>query len=175
MTQRNRHDHTRIRRGAHQRGFTLVEVIVSAAVLGIAILSGSWAMSLSVSAQATYEGDGIDPALLAKEVHALATTLDKTPSGTVGVTSGEAVQALDSLEGAVFSPPIRADGTSWTAYSGWTQSTDLDVFDVSDLSSPSGASPLDGLSEDGTQVYRLSVTISQGGEQLDTFHWWISP
>jgi len=156
-------------------GFTLIEVLVSAALLGVALLSGTWAMSVTSSTKAVVEGDEITAALLAREIYALACTVDKSPSGTFGVTSGASVLALDSLEGAVFSPPIKADTSTWSQYSGWKQAVDLTVYDVSDLSTPTTISPLTALSEDGTSIYKLEVDVYQGTELVDTLSWWITP
>jgi prepilin-type N-terminal cleavage/methylation domain-containing protein len=157
------------------RGFTLIEVLVASALVGVALLSGSWAMSVTASSKSIVEGAPITAALIGREIHALACTLDKSPSGVSGVTSGALVQALDALEGAVFSPPIKADKSSWSQYSGWSQSVDLAVYDLSDLSTPTLDDPLLGLSEDGTRIYRLTVGVAEGNELVGTYHWWITP
>ena len=159
----------------HARGFTLIEVLVTAAVLGVALISASWTMSGAASAKTVLEPDAITASLLAREIHALANTLPKEPSGSVGATSAGGVQALDSLEGAVFSPPLRADLSTASDVTGWSQACDLAVFDLADLTTPTADDPTAGLPEDGTRVYQLTVTVSQGGETMGTHSWWISP
>ena len=48
-------------------------------------------------------------------------------------------------------------------------------YDVTDLSTPTSADPTDGLSEDGTQIYKLTVAILEGDDLAGTYQWWISP
>jgi prepilin-type N-terminal cleavage/methylation domain-containing protein len=158
-----------------RRGFTLVEVLVAATVLGIALLSGTWTMSTTTSASSVYAADPLTASLVAREIHALAQALPKTPSGSPGVTSGGAVVALDSLIGASFSPPIKADRSADTSLVGWTQQVGLTVYDLSDLSTPTRDDPTVGLSSDASKVYKLSVTVLENGSVADTFSWWISP
>jgi prepilin-type N-terminal cleavage/methylation domain-containing protein len=168
----NRHPH-RSMQGSP--GFTLMEVLVTAAVLGVAFISGTWAMSSASSGKTILEADAIDASLLAREIHALATTLPKAPSGSVGATTAGGVLALDSLEGAVFSPPLKGDGSTDGEHPGWTQTVDLAVFDLSDLSTPTADDPTAGLPEDGPLVYRLTVDVSEGGTTMGTHSWWLSP
>lgn len=163
------------KRSKPQSGFTLVEVLVSAALIGVALMASTWTMSATTQAKAMIGSPSVTASLIAGEINAMACTLPKAPSGSVGATSAGGVLALDSLEGAVFSPPLKADGSSWTQYSGWSQTVDLAVFDVTDLSTPTAADPTSGLSEDGTQIYRLTVLVHEGDELAGTYQWWISP
>ncbi len=158
-----------------QTGFTLIEVLVSAALLGVAVITCTWTMSATTKAKSIVGSESVTASLIAREVHVLASTLPKAPSGAVGATAGSGVLALDSLEGALFSPPLKADKSPWTRYVGWTQSVDLAVYDVNDLSNPVLADPVDGLSEDGTQIYRLTVAVLEGSDLAGTYQWWISP
>lgn len=156
-------------------GFTLIEVLAAALVVGIAILSGSWAMSGAARNRTLLAGPELTASLLAREVHELALTLPREPSGTVGATTPAQLLALDSLEGASLSPPVRADGTADGSLSGWTQVVDLSVYDVLDPTTPTADDPTLGLPSDGSLIYRLDVTVLKDGSVVDSFAWWLAP
>ena len=158
-----------------QRGFTLVELLVTALVLSTAFLSATWSMNATARTKEVYAKNQTPAFFLAKEIHELAVALPKTPSGTTGVTTGGAVVALDSLVGARFSPPIFSDGSASDEHDGWKQLVSLAVYDLADPTTPTADAPEDGLASDGTKLYRLEVLVQQDGQDIDTFHWWINP
>jgi len=85
------------------------------------------------------------------------------------------VLALDSLHGAVFSPPLRSNRTAQAALTGWAQRVTLAVCTLDDLSTPTSESPTLGLARNAQRLYRLSVAITYAGQPVDRFDWWLTP
>lgn len=160
---------------ARTRGFTYVEVLVAATLIGLALVTATASLDSTVRMKAEYEADSGTAHLLAKEIYELAVTLPSAPSGSLGATAAAEVEALDSLIGASFTPPLRADLTSASEFATWTQQTALTVYDIGDLDTPTGDSAADGIGEQESKLYKLSVTVLQGAEPAGTFHWWIQP
>ena len=158
-----------------QRGFTLFEVLVAAMVLGLAFTSATWAMSATARTKALHAGNSSQALRVAKELYELAQGLPTEPSGVTGATSGAELLALDSLIGAQFSPPLRADGSADPDLVGWSQQTELSVIAVDAPATPLGDAPGGGLPVDAQKLYRLSVRVLQGDVELGTFDWWITP
>lgn len=157
-----------------RRGFTLIEVLLAALITGIAMAAVSWTMASAAQAEAVINEDP-RAFLLAREIRELADTLVRKPSGAVGVTRGEDILALDSLHGAVFSPPLRSDRTKQAALTGWAQHVALAVCTLDDPATPTGESPTLGLASSAKRLYRLTVAITQDGEAVDRFEWWLAP
>jgi hypothetical protein len=155
-------------------GFTLVEVLLAALVAGMALAAVSWTMTTAAKAQQVMKEDP-RAYLLAREIRELAEVLPRKPSGTVGVTAIADVAALDSLHGAVFSPPVRSDRNVQASLSGWAQRVTLAVCPLDDPASPTAESPTLGLSKGAERLYRLTVAITYAGEPVDRFEWWLSP
>ncbi len=157
------------------QAFTLAEVLIAATIVAVALVAVSDSMSSATSSKAEFADQPAIAARLAQEIAVLAESLPRTPSGTTGVTAGANVVALDSLEGAVFSPPILADRTTDTALDAWEQSVDVDIFTLDNLESPTNESVTTALSGQAERLYRLNVTISRDGEVVDTFRSWCRP
>jgi len=156
------------------RGFTLVEILLAALITGIALAAVSWTMASAAQAQSVINQDP-RAFLLAREIRELADTLARQPSGVVGVTRGEDILALDSLHGAVFSPPVRSDRTKQAALTGWAQHVTLAVCSLDDPTTPTGESPTLGLASGAKRLYRLTVAVTHDGEPVDRFEWWLAP
>jgi prepilin-type N-terminal cleavage/methylation domain-containing protein len=169
-----RHDSGCARARVVDRGFTLVEVLVAAVITGIALAAVSWTMESAAKAKSVLSEDPM-AYLLAREIREMAEVLSRDPSGVVGVTRGSDVQALDSLQGAVFSPPVRADRSAAAALSGWAQRVTLAVCALDDLKTPTGESPTLGLGRTAKRLYRLSVAVTYAGQEVDHFDWWLTP
>ena len=161
-------------RGRRRSGFTLVEVLLAALITGIALAAVSWTMNSAAQAEAVMNEDP-RAFLLAREIRELADTLSRQPSGVVGATRGSDVMALDSLHGAVFSPPLRSDRTEQLSLGGWAQRVTLDVVSLDHPSTPTGESPTLGLSSKAQRLYRLTVAVTRDGEPVDRFEWWLVP
>ncbi len=157
-------------------GFTLLEVLVATVLVGVAVVSTSWAMTAAARAKVERElADPISAELVAQEVYELAKSLPSEPSGTHGVTDPAGVVALDSLVGAKFSPPIKADGTADTSLAGWGQVVDLSVYGISDLDSATLDSALTELGKGDPKLFQLCVTVTKDGAEVDTWRWFLTP
>ncbi|RKY21069.1 MAG: hypothetical protein DRQ55_05665 [Planctomycetota bacterium] len=152
-----------------------MEVLMAAVVISMGFVGATWAMSATARTQAMYSERSYVALALAKELYELAETLPKQPGGAPGATSAAGVLALDSLAGGSFSPPLKANGSTHAEMSSWRQQCSLAVYDLSDLSTPTEDSPLDALPADGSKLYRLEVIVSEGGQPIETAHWWITP
>jgi prepilin-type N-terminal cleavage/methylation domain-containing protein len=162
-------------RGHRLAGFTLLEVLIAAAIVGVAFVSVTNAMSAATSSKEELASEPFQASQLAQEVHTLSKILSREPSGTTGATSAAAVTALDSLIGASFSPPILADGTQANSLTGWRQSVSLDVYAIDNLSTPTGEDPAALFATYASRMFQLTVTILENGTQVGTYQWWITP
>ena len=156
-------------------GFTLVEVLITAFVVGSAFVAATWSMSAVARTKAAYENAEGPAGFLAQEIFNLADGLPRQPSGMTGATIGNAVVAIDSLINASFSPPIQSDCTAAPGLEGWRQNVDLAVYSVADLSAPAGLDPADGLPPEAGYVYKLDVSVEHDGKLIDSFSWWLRP
>ena len=157
------------------QGFTIIEVLIATALIGLVAVGGTWSMAQSARAKEMMKGDPITASLLAKEVFELAQSLSRSPSGVTGVTSAEDIIALDSLVGASFSPPIRSDATTDSSLAGWGQQVTVAAFDLVDLDTPSGQSMAQALGSYQASVYKLTVNVSLNGEPAGQWAWWLTP
>ena len=142
--------------------------------------------------------------MLAREIRTLAGSLSTDGAGTGVATSADEIVALDSLDGASFSPPIRADRTVMTELDGWTQQIDVALYDMNDATGTSVAKSSTGLASaaakvqddstgissgrvavsesvvgrlpvGSTHLYLLTVTILDQGETVASHEWWLRP
>jgi hypothetical protein len=156
-------------------GFTLAEVLIAGTIAAVALVAVSTSMSAVTTSKAELADQPAIAARLAQEIAVLAETLPREPGGSTGATSAADVTALNSLEGAVFSPPIRADLSTDVALDGWQQSVDVEIFALNDLQNPTGESLGIALSAQAERLYRLSVTIRHDGQVVETFRSWCRP
>jgi prepilin-type N-terminal cleavage/methylation domain-containing protein len=157
------------------RGFTLAEVLFAATIVGVALVAVTNAMSSVTTSKAELADQPVQAAHLAQDIAVLAETLPRTPSGHTGATTGSAVTALDSLQGAAFSPPIRSDRSTDTSLAGWKQAVTVEIFKLDNLTTPTNESVGTALSQQASRLYRLNVTIWHGTQKLETFRSWCRP
>ena len=157
------------------RGFTFLELLITAVVLGSAFVAATWSMSATMRTKAIYDREDSPAFYLAKEIHELADGLPREPSGVTGATAIGDVVALDSLVGASFSPPVLSSGIEANGYDTFSQHVTLAVYDMDDPTTPTADAPEDGLVADGDKLYRLEVLVRENGQDLESFHWWINP
>ena len=69
----------------------------------------------------------------------------------------------------------RADLVTDSSMSDWTQRVDLEVFDTTNLTSPTADDPADGITPGTQKLYSLEVTIEHDDTVVDSFRWWITP
>lgn len=160
---------------AVSEGFTLTEVMLSTLLVGTVVVASSWAMNTATRAKIMNVEQPFEAAILAKEIYALAQTLPREPSGIPGVRSAGEVVALDSLAGAVFSPPIRADRTTDTSLTGWTQQIQIDIYSMDDLENKTNENILLGVDSKAERLFKIQVTILNQGNLVDSFEWWLTP
>ncbi|MHC4845907.1 MAG: type IV pilus modification PilV family protein [Planctomycetota bacterium] len=153
-------------------GLTLIEVLVAAFIVGSVLVSASWAMSQASSSKALLTEDSIEAALLAREIHELALRLPTDASGQPAAAAAADVVALDTLDGAVFSPPINAKPAVIATATGWSQTVAVSVYDLTDTSS-AVAAKIAGATKDQNTLYKLSVTIKERGVDKGTWWWWL--
>lgn len=155
-----------------QAGLTFFEVIGATIVLALAVVSSAMVMTTANSTRAALQAGTIDAALLASHVHEVAVGLSKKTSGLPIASAGNEVLALDTLDGAVFSPPIDARLAVIPGSTGWAQQVDLRTVDPTGATTPrnfSGPNPV------AAAMVELSVTVTHMGRAVDTFTWWLSP
>jgi type II secretory pathway pseudopilin PulG len=157
-------------------GMTLVEVLVGTVIVSLVVISAGWALSGANDSKHIHAEEPIDAALIAKEMYELALRQDSTDDGDPPATAAAGVMGLDSLDGASFSPPLDASlGELALANAAqWRQDVDLQVFDLSDLDTPS-SEDFASASASSSTLYRLTVHVTFRGEDRGTWWWWINP
>jgi hypothetical protein len=164
------HTHGSVAR--RRSGFTLIEVLLATVLIVLAIAS-SQAVFMSASARVAYADDSLSARQLAREIHQMAQTLPRETTAATLVTSAADIVALGSLHGAVFSPPLMADGTELSALTDWEQRVTLEVVTLGDPGTSEIVDPRTALSHDTPNLYRLKVTIFQNNSEVDSFRWWL--
>ncbi len=165
---------TRRRAKRGERGFSFVEVLMATVLMAYAV-STIDALFIAGQQKAVLNSNPVTARLLANEIRILARLLPTDPSGVLGVTNAVDIVALDSLQGATFSPPILADRSTYDDLSDWSQSVELSTVEldkpgaiVKDLSAG-------GAGKEVARVFRLAVTIAHDGETVDEFSWFLRP
>lgn len=157
-----------------ESGMTLIEVLISTVIVSLALVSGSWALSQASSSKAIHTEAPATAALIAREIHELALALPTAPSGKPAATSGASVVALDTLAGASFSPPIRSTLDTIPNMTNWKQSVSVAVYDLSDLAQPA-VKGYAAIAAGSSQIYRVTVQVSERGVDQGTWWWWLDP
>ncbi len=143
-------------------------------VVSLVVVSASWAVSQASTSKHVHEESPINAALLAKEIHELALSLTTAASGKgAAATPGEVV-ALESLDGASFSPPLDSELEELADNKGWTQNVSVSVYDLTDLETPVSAKFISA-TKSSAALFKLSVQISNGNQDMGTWWWWVNP
>ncbi len=159
---------------ARHAGLTLIEVLMGTLIVGLVLVSASWAVSQSSTSRHIHEESPINAALLAKEIHELALTLPTAASGAGVAANGAGIVALDSLDGATFSPPIDSAKSSIASAAHWSQEVTVSVYALGDLENPVSDS-FTSETKSSSALYRLSVRVLNGHIDMGTWWWWINP
>jgi hypothetical protein len=154
-------------------GFALIEVLMATVLVGFAIASMN-AMFISGSARVAYAQDPVTAHQLAREIHTLARRLPRDAADSTLITKAVDATALGTLAGAVFQPPIMADGTEYSSLPGWSQRVTLHLVSLDSPNTETALDPRSKQASDGSFMYQLSVTIHDGSSEVDTFKWWLS-
>ena len=148
----------RLAGAARRRGFSLLEVALSALLVGVVLAAAMRTVGGSVFSQyrvaeritARFLADGLLTEILAKDYK-------ETGSTTIGPDAGESSTSkakyddVDDFHNWSESPPQLADGTAMPDLAGWRRSVEVAYVDPADLSQTS-------LSDTG--VKRITVTVT---------------
>lgn len=159
-----------------ERGLTLVEVLLSATVVGTLVVSAGWAIGMAVQSGAAAQEETCDAALMAREVFELALLQDTADDGDAPAKDAAGVTGLGSLDGASFCPPLDSTGATLPLSSPelWRQDCDVQVHDLSDLGTPVSEA-FAGAAQTSSTLYRLTVTVSFRGQEQGSWWWWLNP
>ena len=152
------------RRTASRRsaGFTLVEVLVAVAIVGIVftVLLEAFTVGLRMLEQSRHTTIA---AGLAEEIHEMVLTLplsDPEQPTNWGLEAGESApdfDDLDDLDGLVISPPLTSDGFVLADRANYAQQVTVVSVSATDFNQV--------VADGASDVYRISVSITyQGGE-----------
>ena len=161
-----------VRAPRREAGLTLVEVLLAAVVFGVVLMASSWALNHAAGTRVAQAREPVGAALLAGHIHTLASTLSREPSGLPPAVDAAGLLALDSLDGAVFSPPLDADLDTLDDLQGWAQQVDIGLVHPATPEVVEAWSPPAAL---GSHLILLTVDISHAGTSQGRFRWWLAP
>lgn len=137
-----------MKRKKQQHGFTMIEAIMAAMLLGVVIA----ALAAASGAFTMANGYGIDLStaeFLIEQIRERATNMDFT--------------TLAASDGVSYNPPIDMEGTSLTDFSAFTQAIDVDHMQAGNL---------DQIDASGTSDFvRVTVTITKDSVPLNSTSW----
>jgi len=152
----------------HWAGFTLIEVLVAVAIVGMifAVLLEAFTLGLRMLEQSRRTTIA---ASLAEEIHEMVLTLPLSDSEEPthwGLETDEVspdFDDLDDLDGQTFSPPLSSDGLLLADQADYLQQ--VTVVSVSDTD-------FNQVVADGTSdVYRVSVSVTFRGGEVCQLSW----
>jgi len=149
-----------------QTGFSFLEVLLAALLLGTVLVASMNSFSGSIATQHALAGESVTAFGLAREIHTLAEALPRGPASEE-VTGIADVAVLADLDGASFSPPVDAARRSLGSAAGWSQTVTVDTVD---LLAPGVAAADDG---SPAQLFRLIVKVDDGAGGGGTYTWWL--
>jgi prepilin-type N-terminal cleavage/methylation domain-containing protein len=148
-------------------GFTLVEILVAAAIIGVVfvVLLEAFTVGLRMIEQSRRMTMA---AALAEEIHEMVLTLplsDPEVPGHWGLEAGETMPPddVDDLDDQVFSPPVGGDGVVLTGADDYAQHVTVTSVSPGDFS----LAVADGTSN----VCRVSVSVTHRGLEVSRISW----
>lgn len=151
-------------------GFTLVEVLVSSALMAIVVVTMMQAFAYGT--QMLEQSDRMTIGVtVAEQIHELALTLPVCDPQTPGYWGQEPDEAagiiddLDDLDGRAICPPIAGDGTVWTDLADFKQQVTVENVAENDFEQVLG----DGESS----IYRVTVVVLYREEEVSRMSWLI--
>ena len=155
------------RRRAHT-GFTITEVLMTTVVMGTSMVALGWMMTSANRTQDVYQEQSADDLQLAREIRELALAVRKEAFNDNGIAVMPAdVLCLSNLDGASFSPPIRADLSVMTHLSGWTQRVQLTQHALGTLATMTGGTSA-GVNHTSGGVGEVGGSIGSVTDSLGT-------
>jgi len=152
----------------------VADILVGVLLLAVVATSIAWVVTRTARAEEEQHArDPLTAALFAREIQELAMRLGTAPSGPPATRASEIVN-LDTLDGAVFSPPIDSERQTVLASRLWKQCVRVSRYDRFDLTRP--VSNDYGTGEPtGDNLFRLSVDVWLGETYMGTWWWWLNP
>ncbi len=156
------------------RGFTLIEVAVAVAIIGLAITA--LMASLAAGTRANHAGQQLTQAVfLAQEVREWTIKLPFSdtdpadvgnPPGPDGSDPQYYVDDLDDLLSVTYSPPRDGRGVALSSMVGWTQTISLTWRDPDDLATV--------VTPGASDIIHVSVEVSYRGKTMLTAGWLVA-
>lgn len=155
-------------RHTRRPGFTLVEVLVASAIMGVLFVGLMEAFKVGL--QMLEQSQRVTIAsTLAEEIHQMTLALpfeDPEEPGSWGLETGEGLAPyddVDDLDASSFSPPVNADGLPIEGFGDYRQ--DVSVVSVSEQD-------FDVVVGDGASgVSRVTVRVTCQGDDVLTMSW----
>ena len=163
-------NYDRTRKAVVRRGFSLIEALIAAVLVGMAIaalLTSSKTFTMS-------NGAGIDLStaeFLIEEIRELTTDIPvvdpETGQAVFGVESGEGALAdyddLDDFDGQTFNPPIDVSRSVLSNFSGFSQQVIVDNVSSVDFATNVG--------DHGSDFVAVTVRILLNGREISSAKW----
>lgn len=153
----------------YRRGFTLIEVLVSIILVGLAVAS----LVAANSAFTMANGLGTDLStaeFLIEQIRELTTLLPVVDpmSGTTvfGPETGENLATyddLDDFDGLTFSPPIGADRNALNAFASFSQQVTVENVNASNFEQV--------VSDHGSDFVRVTVRVFLNSKEISSTSW----
>lgn len=152
----------------HKAGFTLLEALMAAMLIGLAIA----ALAASSGAFTAYNAAGVDLStaeFLVEEIRELTAPLpvgDPNGGTAFGADPGESLATYDDLDDfhlRSYSPPIDAGRTVMPEFGAFTQRILIHNVTASDLNVTAG--------NHSTDFYRVTVTVLKSGVPITSSSW----
>lgn len=150
-----------------RRGFSLLEVLLSSALVGSAMTAAVYASSTAARAVRIQDENKIAHALLSELASEILTMpfVDQNGKDALGPDSGEAKRAdfddVDDYDGLSESPPVFRDGIEIPHTRGWSRKAAVSVPSVKQVAT--------GRMKDNCKVITLTVTAPSGEQHEVTF------
>lgn len=152
-----------------QKGFSIIEVLVSIMLVGLAIVS----LVAANSAFTMANGAGTDLStaeFLVEQIRELTTLLPvidpQSGTTTFGPENGESVanyDDLDDFDGAAFSPPINAARSSLSDFTAFSQQITVENVNQSNFDQV--------VSDHGSNFVRVTVKIFLNSNEISSTSW----
>jgi prepilin-type N-terminal cleavage/methylation domain-containing protein len=159
---------------ASRAGFTLIEVAIATAIIGIAVVA--LLTALAAGTRTNSAGQELSQAVfLSQAVREWTLTLPYSdqddadqgnPPGPDGSDPQNFVDDLDDLLSVTYSPPRNSMGEKLTDMIGWSQIVSVTYRQPSDLDTVVSPGP--------TDVARVEVTIQRSGRDILTTGWLVT-
>lgn len=139
--------HSERRISARRRGFTMIEVAVATAIVGVGVTAMMMAFGSGTKVNAASQRM-VTAAFIGQEARELSVRA-----------------SFDALASATNTPPHDAQGVDIPDTTGWTQTITVSWVDPANVSAANVVGP--------TDLKRVTVTVSYGGQTLFTASWMV--